>query len=91
MSETSHEARDEDDAEPLAEAPVRATVELVSLPLSLRDLDGLKRGETVVTTVDADAPPALRANGQLVGRLELGVVDGKLAFRLLPEAPRRAR
>lgn len=79
------------DAEPLAEAPVRVTVELVSLPLSLRDLDGLRRGETVVTTVDAAESPALRANGRVVGRVEVGEVDGKLAFRLLPEAPGRAR
>ena len=72
------------DAEPLAEAPVRAAVELVSLPLSLRDLDGLKRGETVVTATDADEAPVLRANGQIVGRVEVGEVDGKLAFRLVP-------
>ncbi len=87
MADPPREEGDDFGIETLAEAPLMAAVEFLLVPLSLRDLDALMGGETMVTMIDADAAPTLRVNGKEVARVELGQIDGKVAIRLASKHP----
>ncbi|WP_115719464.1 flagellar motor switch protein FliN [Gallaecimonas mangrovi] len=66
----------------LRNIPVKLTLEVDSIDISLGELLGLSSGEVLALDKPAGAPMDVRVNGTLLAKAEVVVVDGKYGLRL---------
>ncbi|MED5526516.1 flagellar motor switch protein FliN [Gallaecimonas pentaromativorans] len=66
----------------LRNIPVKLTLEVDSVEISLGELLGLGSGEVLPLDKSAGAPLDVRVNGTLLAKAEVVVVDGKYGLRL---------
>ena len=67
----------------LKNLPVKLTVEVDSVGITVRDLLSAKPGEVLELSKQVGEPMDVMANGELFGKAEVVVVDNKYGIRIL--------